>query len=1013
MLMVDFRRWLLFSLVIVVAGLWVPPRADASSVIPPRDIGELAQRSEAVVLVRAGEQDAVARGRMILTHTTFEVLDVVRGPLHIGEVVQVETHGGTLDGLGWAVAGSPAFEAGRTYLLFLQRSKAGTWQPRLLSYGVLQEMQGTDGSRLLTHLEETHELELVVRLDGEATEPLDTYYAGPLLAQLKRVVAGTAAWEREAVVASTRLLPPEAHAAHKQTGLPDPCVNLTSPRPTRWNTPGSGALITIYAEATGDNDFGGGPAAVQTGLAQWAGIDGVTLNWTYGGTRAYDAGGCAGGGAINGLPGDFNLNEGIVQFNDPCDEIEDLVGGTGTLAFGGPYFDNTPGGLHTHREMTWNTALLGFVVVNNGVAPVIGASGYQSMMTHELGHVLGFGHIAVGDGVANMNPSCCNDLTIIDQECALFAYSEEEGGGGGGGTAPSTIVLTTPADGATDVPTTTTFAWNADPLATSYDFQISTNGSFTNLVLNENNIAFTSAQVGTFNENTTYFWRVRGQNGIGNGPWSDARSFTTVGGAPGAVALNSPAHGALLAADAVSFQWAAVPGASGYDLQVSTSASFNSLVGEANGVTQTTRQLGPFDPDETYYWRVRAFNASGNGPWSGARSFATLPALTSSIVLTSPSDGAVDQPLEIALQWEPHPDAESYQVQVSTTANFNTLVANTTEVTATSQQIGALAQEQTYYWRVRGANAAGNGAWSDVWSFATLAATPSVPTLAQPANGASFASDASVTFRWNAAANVTSYELQIARDAAFTDLVTSEDEITGTQQSLGPFDPNATYHWRVRGRNGENEGPWSATRAFSTMPAAPAAIVLVAPADNADDQSGIVSFAWEDAADAATYQLQVSANATFTALLYDQAGLTTTEHEVGPIAYSTTYYWRVRGANQSGDGAWSETRSFITGVGTDIERVGDAVPTEFSLHAAYPNPFNPQTTLGFDLAGAAHATLRVYDLQGRLVATLVDDALPPGQFTYTWEAHNLPSGAYLVRLQADGFVQTQQVVLVK
>src|SRR5690606_3199972 len=125
----------------------------------------------------------------------------------------------------------------------------------------------------------------------------------------------------------------------------------------------------------------------------------------------------------------------------------------------------------------------------------------------------------------------------------------------------STIVLTTPADGATDVPTTTTFAWNADPLATSYDFQISTNGSFTNLVLNENNMAFTSAQVGTFNENTTYFWRVRGQNGIGNGPWSDARSFTTVGGAPGAVALNSPAHGALLAADAVSFQWAAVPGA--------------------------------------------------------------------------------------------------------------------------------------------------------------------------------------------------------------------------------------------------------------------------------------------------------------------------------------------------------------------------------------------------------------------------------------------------------------------
>lgn len=996
-----------------VAVLCLPPlTGQASSIIPPKDLGELAQLSDAVVLVRAGNGTALARGRMILTQTSFEVLEVVHGPLRVGETMQVETRGGTLDGWGWAVSGSPTFEEGTTYLLFLNRNATGIWQPRLMSYGLLEEVTGTDGSRLLTHLESAHEIELVLRPDGVDVEEIDTYYAAPLLGQLKQVMTHANQWDQTAVKASDDLLPPHIHGAKKQGGLPDPCVNITSPTPTRWNTD-IPAQITFFAEATGDVEFAGAQATVQTGINQWTSIPDIDINWVYGGTRVYDAGACAGGGAVNSLPSDFSAGEGIVQFNDPCDEIDDLVGGVGTLAFGGPFFDNSPGGQHEHRGMSWFTAGIGFVVVNNGVAPVIGAGGYQSMMTHELGHSIGFGHINPADGVANMNPSCCNSITTIDQECALFAYSDDGGGGGGGGTEPSAIVLNTPTDGATGIPTTETFSWNADAQATSYRLQMSLNTGFTNLVLDQGGITSTTVQVGTFETNTTYYWRVRGTNGVGDGPWSASRMFTTVALPPSVVQLTSPLNNAELAPDAITFQWAATAGADSYDLQISPTAGFNALTFQVLGTTQMSQQLGPFDPDETYYWRVRASNSGGNGPWSTVRMFSTFPQVTGPITLLSPADDAINQPRDVTLQWQAHPGADSYQVQLSASMNFSNLIVNQAGVAGTTRFVQSLNPDVMHYWRVRGTNAGGNGDWSETWSFTTSAITPSEPVPSQPPNNATVSSTEPVRFQWNNAPNAATYQLQVARDAAFSNIAEEADGINGTSHDLGPLDPNTMFYWRVRGRNATSDGPWSTTRNFITQAAVPNAIALIAPTNNAADQSGIILFQWQSDAGADTYQLQVSTNASFTNLIYAESGLTETQRQVGPIDYGTTFYWRVRGANSAGNGPWSSIRSFTTGVGTAIEQVGEVIPTQFALQPAYPNPFNPQTTLRFDLAAPAHATLRVYDLQGRLVATLAEGSLPSGQFTYTWEATNLPSGTYLVRLQADAFVQTQQVVLVK
>lgn len=100
-----------------------------------------------------------------------------------------------------------------------------------------------------------------------------------------------------------------------------------------------------------------------------------------------------------------------------------------------------------------------------------------------------------------------------------------------------------------------------------------------------------------------------------------------------------------------------------------------------------------------------------------------------------------------------------------------------------------------------------------------------------------------------------------------------------------------------------------------------------------------------------------------------------------------------------------------TSQGTSLEAT--EVPTAFALEPNYPNPFNPTTTLRFGLPTGADATLAVYDVLGRRVATLVDRRLPAGWHTVRFDATGLPSGVYFYRLAAGAFQATGRMLLVK
>ena len=87
--------------------------------------------------------------------------------------------------------------------------------------------------------------------------------------------------------------------------------------------------------------------------------------------------------------------------------------------------------------------------------------------------------------------------------------------------------------------------------------------------------------------------------------------------------------------------------------------------------------------------------------------------------------------------------------------------------------------------------------------------------------------------------------------------------------------------------------------------------------------------------------------------------------------------------------------------------------TTFALGTNYPNPFNPTTLIPFSVAEASEVSIKVYDLLGRTVATLVDGTLSAGVHEVQFEASQLPTGMYIVRMEAAGIVKTQRVTLMK
>ena len=86
---------------------------------------------------------------------------------------------------------------------------------------------------------------------------------------------------------------------------------------------------------------------------------------------------------------------------------------------------------------------------------------------------------------------------------------------------------------------------------------------------------------------------------------------------------------------------------------------------------------------------------------------------------------------------------------------------------------------------------------------------------------------------------------------------------------------------------------------------------------------------------------------------------------------------------------------------------------KFSLQECYPNPFNPITTISYEIAKLSDVKISIYNTKGQLVKVLSDKLHEPGEYSIIWNAAEFTSGVYFVHLHSDNFSATQKIMLIK
>jgi S-layer family protein len=386
---------------------------QATTIVPPDNLGQLAHMSRAVVFGQAVESWVEEGGTIPATVTRFHLLEQVAGASP-GFVFEVREPGGTLRGKGAAVEGAPRYREGRNYLLFLDRAPGGRWRSKMMAYGLLEE---DESSGLLRPLPEAARIEAVA---SKSFEPVVVYRKETVLAHLREVARG-APWSYQQATAGVSRGDFLQATAEPLATSPSGCQFLTDGGdnlPIRWFGYEDGSQTTTIVPTTpgqtGISD--GGVSAVQQGVTAWTDHPDSVIRFFSGPTRPRSI----------TCSGSFDYDQNAVVFNDPCDDIADLSGTcSGTLAFGGALYDNTV--TRSHDGELWHPALNTFVVVNNGTQ-CVGEVNFKEVLTHELGHTQGFSHHNPPNPAdATMSAFLKRDgrgasIASVDKICASYTY---------------------------------------------------------------------------------------------------------------------------------------------------------------------------------------------------------------------------------------------------------------------------------------------------------------------------------------------------------------------------------------------------------------------------------------------------------------------------------------------------------------------------------------------------------------------------------------------------------------
>jgi hypothetical protein len=289
------------------------------------------------------------------------------------------------------------------------------------------------------------------------------------------------------------------------------------------------------------------------------------------------------------------------------------------------------------------------------------------------------------------------------------------------------------------------------------------------------------------------------------------------------------------------------------------------------------------------------------------------------------------------------------------------------------------------------------------------------PRLIEPVDRAGVNQDLPVRLRWTPRGYVRDYALQVARDREFADLVVDATGLLEALFILEDVDDETQYYWRARVGNDAGESNWSPARSFTT---APPSIALVAPQAGVQWQRGLEHFVYWDTNIASDVAVELHRGGALVAVLDTMPAYSALSWEIDPkLPMGSDYSIRLVGITDGLTAAPAGTFAVIDTVATAI--VGeDSMPVDFALAPNYPNPFNPVTTIAYQLPMRAPVTLEVHSLLGQRVRHLVDEVQLAGHHAVTWDGTDdsgrpVASGVYLYRLKTGHYDRTRTMVLAK
>jgi hypothetical protein len=332
---------------------------------------------------------------------------------------------------------------------------------------------------------------------------------------------------------------------------------------------------------------------------------------------------------------------------------------------------------------------------------------------------------------------------------------------------------------------------------------------------------------------------------------------------------------------------------------------------------------------------------------------------------------------------------------------------------------------------------------------ATIKESLSPPTLNSPSNGAYLAKPYS--FTWQAVSNAGGYQIKIADDILFTSPIINDQSISGSATSYFTninLTDGQTYYWQMRtlDSSGIQWGVWSQYESFVAIyDTGSYHIHLVFERDSVysiyfnysygfltgiTENSLPIGGSFSSDIELKNDELK-SINGGYlievNRINFTQISVTFQFHDIVLCTIGGTFEY---GSYWSSDAKKKYTRNGIDwyyyGVGTIRERIGasvnsitgissskNEVPKQFNLGQNYPNPFNPSTNISFTLPSKEFISLKVFDMLGREVVTIVSEEMPAGSYTKQWNAAGFASGVYYYRIEAGSFIETKKLVLLR